>query len=420
MILLVHENTSVPSDRPPADGGSCLGKQGGGPEGVAQVGVSGHGQHVAGPSRGWALLLLARFFRGEGGRLGVGGSRIGREERLARSDRPERPRRLHLGNLLKAFRRLVSPLGYCGNLSLRRKEARHLCSAGSRGVIDPLTLVLIGGLALGYVLGGWKPLAAFKKKPETAALTQLQADLAKVQAEAEKARLAAEAAKVAERQALEAQVRAAQQDNLGTVTALEKVPANHQTPEVKLAARMAQRVSLKLTAAIGRLPAEQQDAMIDLIQQALSDKQGEVDEANRKLAALDADFKAVTGEREQLKAEIPKLTQRAVKAEETAKEVQAKVTEKTEEVKTWANKTSEALRENGSLLSNLKKGALLLFLIWGGITFILPGIVKHLSTDNPFKGIIRDVAGFLSSPMLYWDAKKKINALNEEGKPPSP
>ena len=405
MIHSVHENTSVPSARDFPDGPTYLGKQGGGPEGIGQVQAgkphAEHGPHHDG--KGGLLFRALRWAAHTGKRLCVVRP-LGWGASASSGDGQEQAGDLHGRGCQCQKRRVDAPLLRAVYPSLRSAGACH----ASAGFADPLTLVLIGGLAIGYVLGGWKPLAAFKKKPETAALTQLQADLAKVQAEAEKARLAAEAAKVAERQALEAQVRAAQQDNLGTVTALEKVPANHQTPEVKLAARMAQRVSLKLTAAIGRLPAEQQDAMIDLIQQALSDKQGEVDEANRKLAALDAEFKAVTGEREQLKAEIPKLTQRAVKAEETAKEVQAKVTEKTEEVKTWANKTSEALRENGSLLSNLKKGALLLFLIWGGITFILPGIVKHLSTDNPFKGIIRDVAGFLSSPMLYWDAKKKL------------
>jgi hypothetical protein len=385
-----------------------LGEQGGGPEGSGAVRLSGHGEHEARPSRGWQRVghPLYSDHPAKGWGLGLLVSGIGRGCCPSRNHGFERAGGLHLGNLFKILRWLVSPLGYLSGRPLRGTPAR--LSLGAGGFIDPLTLVLIGGLAAGYVLGGWKPLNVFKKKPETAQLTKLQADLAKTQADAEAARIAAETAKVAEREKLEAQVRSAQQDNLGAVTALKKVPSNHQTPEVKLASRMAQRVSLKLATAIGALPAEQQEAMVELIEQALSDKQAEVDLANQKLAALDAEFKAVTGEREKLKAEIPKLTERATKAEETAKEVQSEVTAKTEEVKTWANKADAALRENGGLWSNLKKGALLLFLIWGGITFILPGLVKHLASDNPLKGLLRDATGYLSSPLLYHDAKKKL------------
>lgn len=275
-----------------------------------------------------------------------------------------------------------------------------------RGIADPVTLVLVVGLGLGYVFGSWKPLAKFRKKPPTEQLTKLQADLDKAKADAEAARLAAEAAKAQERQALEAQIRAAQADNVGTVTALKRAP---DSPEVRLASRMAQRVSLKLATAIGKLPADQQEAMVELIQQALSDKQSEVDAANQKLASLDAEFKAVTWEREQLKAEIPKLTQRAVKAEETAKAVQLEVTEKTEEVKTWANKADAALRENGGLWSNLKKGALLLAAIYAFLAFGLPAIVKVLATNNPLKPILRNVSGYLLNPVLHHDAKTKLN-----------
>lgn len=276
-----------------------------------------------------------------------------------------------------------------------------------RGVADPVTLVLIVGLGLGYVFGSWKPLAKFRKKPPTEELSKLQADLAKVQADAEAARVAAEVAKTQERQALEAQIRAAQADNVGTQTALKKAP---DSPEVRLASRMAQRVSLKLATAIGKLPADQQEAMIELVEQALSDKQSEVDAANAKLAALDADFKAVTGEREALKAEIPKLTQRALKAEGEAKAVQAEVNVKTEEVKTWANKADAALRENGGLWDTLKKGALLLVGAYAFLAFGLPAIVKVMASDNPVKPMLRDLSGYLLNPVLHHDAKRKIRS----------
>jgi hypothetical protein len=281
---------------------------------------------------------------------------------------------------------------------------------GHRAVIDPVTLVLIVGLGGGFVLGSWKPLARFRPKPPTEQLTKLQGELEQAQKAAEQALKDKDAAQAAERGKLKEQIRAAQADNVGTETALKKVPKEHQSPEVKLAARMAQRVSLKLATAIGRLPADQQEAMVELVEQALSDKQAEVDEANRKLAALDADFKAITGEREQLKAQIPLLTEEARKAKENALAVQSEVTTKTQQVKEWANKADHALRENNSLWGSIQKGALLMGAAYLFFVFGLPGIVKHMQSDNPLKGLLRDASGYLTSPLLYSDAKTKLKS----------
>lgn len=292
----------------------------------------------------------------------------------------------------------------------------------TRAFIDPVTAVAIVAFGLGIVTGTWKPLGSlFGKKPPTQQLTELQAKLAEQQALAAQAAKNAEAAKLAERLKLEAQIRAAQQDNLGAATALKKVPAAFRTPEVNLADRMTQRVSLKLATAIGRLPQEEQDAMIELIEQALSDKQAEVEEANRKLAALDAQFKAVTVEREQLKAEIPKLTERATKAEETAKATQGEVNAKTEEVKTWANEAQAAKSQNGSLWSAIKKGALVMAGIYLFLAFGLPAIVKHMASGNPLKSVLRDVSGYTLNPLMHLDAKHKIKeALYTPVPPPTP
>lgn len=278
----------------------------------------------------------------------------------------------------------------------------------SRGIVETALLYVLAGVFAGTVLGSWKPLSYFRKPPPTAQLTELQAKLDAQKAAADQAAKEAEAAKLAERAKLEAQIRAAQADNLGAVTALAKVKPANQSPEVKLAARMAQRVSLKLATAIGNLPEAEREAMVELIDQALSDKQAEIDEANRKLAAMDADFKAVTGEREKLKAEIPKLTERAARAEETAKATELAVKQKTEEVKTWANKADAALRDSGSLMSSIKRAALMLGLGYVFLAFVLPAIVKAMDTGNPLKAVLRNASGYLLNPILHHDAAKKI------------
>ena len=118
-----------------------------------------------------------------------------------------------------------------------------------RGVVDPVTLSIICALALGYVLGGWKPMAVFKPKPPTEQLTKLQDDLAKQQAAAEKARIEREAAVVAERAKLETQVRAAQRDAIGAGAAIERIP--NKGPEALLGSLTISRASIKLALAVG-------------------------------------------------------------------------------------------------------------------------------------------------------------------------
>lgn len=288
----------------------------------------------------------------------------------------------------------------------------------SRAVIDPVILYVVGGLLLTQLVPNWRVSHWFKRGPPTAQLTELQAKLEAEQAASKAALAAAEAAKAAERYKLEQQVRAAQQDNAGNLAAIKRVPPAHKTPEVMLAERMATRVNLKLAAAIGKLPEEEQQAMVELIEQALSDKQAEVDEAMRKLAKMDADFKEVTTEREQLKAEIPKLTKRATEAEQAVVVTQAAVTAKTQEVKTWADRTQAALRENGSLWSTLKRGAVVIVGVWAFLTIGIPALVKHLEPGNRLKTPLRDVSGFLMNPLLHWDAKKKLRA--SKTKPATP
>lgn len=287
-----------------------------------------------------------------------------------------------------------------------------------RAVADPLTLGLVALVALAAGVFGttWKPLEVFRPKPPTEQLTKLQSELAAAQAAAEQARKDKDAAIAAERAKLEAQVRAAQQDNAGTQAALAKVPAPHLTPEVKLAASMAVRVDLKLATAIGKLPDEQRDAMVLLIEQALSGKQSEIDEFARKLAERDAAFAALSKERDGLKVEIATTSARAVKAEETVKATQSAVTAKTDEVKHVANQLDGERRKAGSLGAALESGRNAVLAVVAGylfLAFVLPGLVKHLDESNRLKPVLRGVAGYFTSGLLYHDAKSKLDAAAE-------
>lgn len=281
-----------------------------------------------------------------------------------------------------------------------------------RGIVDVALLVIVG--AAGIVAGSWKPLNMFAKKPPTAALSELQVKLDVATADAAKARAESAAAVASERLRLEQQVRGSQRDNLGAATAIKRVPKEHRTAEVLLAASMIDRTGFKLGAAIGRLPEEDAAQMVGLIDELLSNKQAEIDEANRKLAALDADFKAVTAEREVLKAQLPKLAERAIEAEKTVVAVQVEVKTKTQQVKDWADKTFAAEQQNGSLWSGIKKAALFIGGIYLFLAFGLPAIVKHLESTNPLKSVLRNVSGYALNPLVFHDGSKKIADLQQK------
>lgn len=291
-----------------------------------------------------------------------------------------------------------------------------------RGAVDLLVVMFVAGLAAGVFAGNWNPFyRLLGKEPPTAQVTALQAQLviAGHDANAKAAQVAA--AKDDERAKLESQIRAAQQDNVGASEALNRVPAEHRTAETSLAAAMTQRVSLKLAAAIGKLPSDQQAAMVVLITQALSEKQSEVDEATRKLAARDQDFTALSAVRDQLvRVTIPALEQQAQSAQKHAAEVAGKLTEKTNLVKEWADAKFESDAKSRTLSASLDRVwhyALWLGGIWAFLAFVLPGLIKHMEAGR-IKNALRDTSGFALNPLLYWDARKKIkSASNLDGTP---
>ena len=291
-----------------------------------------------------------------------------------------------------------------------------------RGAVDLLVVMFVAGLAAGVFAGNWNPFyRLLGKEPPTAQVTALQAQLviAGHDANAKAAQVAA--AKDDERAKLESQIRAAQQDNVGASEALNRVPAEHRTAETSLAAAMTQRVSLKLAAAIGKLPSDQQAAMVVLITQALSEKQSEVDEATRKLAARDQDFTALSAVRDELvRVTIPALEQQAQSAQKHAAEVAGKLTEKTNLVKEWADAKFESDAKSRTLSASLDRVwhyALWLGGIWAFLAFVLPGLIKHMEAGR-IKNALRDTSGFALNPLLYWDARKKIkSASNLDGTP---
>jgi hypothetical protein len=279
-----------------------------------------------------------------------------------------------------------------------------------KGIIDPITLTVVAVLAISIGIFGakWHPFAFLKKKPPTVELKQEQADLDKLRAD-----LVATQDK--ERADLEAQVRAAQQMQAGAALALGRIPTEHVTAESKLAGNLLIRSDLRLVAAIGKLPEDQQAEILSIIDQALSGKQEEIDAANKKLADKDGAIKLVSEERDSLKNQIPVLKSQVTEKDTLVKATQTKVIE-------YADKADAKERESGSLSASL--ASVFHWLEFAGIAYVLifwlgPGILKHMEDDWP-KRALRNVCGYLSSPLLYHDARKKLSDLADQLIPPKP
>lgn len=281
----------------------------------------------------------------------------------------------------------------------------------TRGTIG-IELLLIAGaaLAVGVVAGGWKPAEWFRKKPPTAELTVLQSKLSDAEARLKEAEAIAEAARQAERAKQEAQVRHAQQMQSGASEAIRRQPPEHRTPQTALASDLLNRAEFALGLAIGNLSPELRAEITAIVDGALSSVQAERDAAKAALLAKDAELRTVTRERDAIKDELPKLAAQVAQAERQADEIKAKVAAKVEEVKTVANVLDAERRKAGSLSAQIDKLWRIVLWIagaWAFITFILPGLVKHMDAGTA-KNLLRDVSGYAGNPLLYHDAKKKL------------
>lgn len=279
-----------------------------------------------------------------------------------------------------------------------------------RGEVLTIVLVVLGLCGATQLVPNWRVNHWFAKKPPMVALADAQAQLEKAKADAAAKEAALLAAQAAERTKMQEQVRSAQQTNEGAAAALSRVPAEHRTAEVKLAASMSARTSIRLAAAVGKLPDDMRDEILLIVDQALSDKQAEVDAANASLAKKDKDFAALTAERESIKAQIPVLQKKADDAVKAKADADAIVTAKTTEVVQYATQLHQEKEQNGSLQATVEKylkGAMLLGLGYVLLAFVLPAIVKVMDA-GPLKNTLRNVSGYILNPVLHHDAKKKI------------
>lgn len=271
-----------------------------------------------------------------------------------------------------------------------------------------VALVVVAGVA---GIAGWKPLKVFDKGPPVEQVRKLEGEVAALQSALDEQRKLAEAARAAEEARKDGQVRYAQQMTKGASAALDKLAA--PPPEVKVASDLLRRSEFALGLAIGDLPAPLRAEIILIVDQALSSVQAERDAAKAALEAKDRELQIITAERAQLAKEREEAAKEAARIAAEKETVQAKLTAKSNEVLDWSQRTFLKEKEAGSLSATVDR--IIRTALWLGaaylfIVFVLPGIVKHLRPGK-LKNLLRDLSGYTTSPLLYHDAKHKIDDL---------
>lgn len=218
--------------------------------------------------------------------------------------------------------------------------------AKTRGVIPVIVLYVLGAAALTQLVPDWRLPNLFAKKPPTIELAKAEQALATAKADAAESEAKLKAAQAVEQAKIAALLGGSQQMLQGVNLALKRAPAS---PEVTLAMGLADRASLGLKSAIGDLPADRQAEILAIVDGALSAKQAEVDAANAKLAAKDAELKQVTADKLLIQAKIPQFEVAVEKAKTAQTAAEGTVAAKTAEIVTYAEKMAAKEKEAGSL-----------------------------------------------------------------------
>jgi hypothetical protein len=267
-----------------------------------------------------------------------------------------------------------------------------------RGVVQ-IAVVLAIAAVVGIValIPSWHLPAFLQKKPPVAALSQAEVDLAKSKADLAAAQAKLDAAQAAKEKATHDQAQYAQQMVAGVPVALARAP---QSPEVVLAAQLANRAQIGLAAAIGDLPQDKQAEITLIVGQALSAKQAEVDAAKAALAVRDSELAGETASKRALEAQIPPLqaTVAAKSAEVQVKD--AAVQEKTAEVSKWADLKSQADQKAGSLdayAGNLMRILLIIGILYAVCHFVLPCLAAEFPASRVLSWFYRTSTSIVSA-----------------------
>lgn len=216
----------------------------------------------------------------------------------------------------------------------------------NRGAIPVVVYFVLAGFGLVAAVPNWRPQNWFPKDPPTKELLAAQADLERVKAEAKLAQDALNAVKQAEESRKREQSIFGQEMAHGAEVALKTAP---ESPQVALAKSLLARANPALVLALGELPADKRNEILLIVSQSLSGAADQLAQANATLALRDKELAVATAERETLKARLPSLESAVeAKSQEVATQT-LKISQKTQEVVTYAEKLAAEKQQSGSL-----------------------------------------------------------------------
>lgn len=222
----------------------------------------------------------------------------------------------------------------------------------TRGVIQIWLLYVLGAALLSQAVPNWRLTNLFAKGPQTDQLRAAEDAAAKAKLDAQQAEAHYNSA-LADFQAKKGALLSDSQQYLaGVKPALLRAP---QSPEVILAASLADRAAKGLSQAIGDLSADKQAEIMAIVDGALSAKQAQVDAAMAALAKKDAELAATVQAKNAVEAQLPLLAATVKAADAKAEAVQGVVAAKTAEVAAYADKAAAKEKENGSLGATMGK-----------------------------------------------------------------
>jgi hypothetical protein len=261
-------------------------------------------------------------------------------------------------------------------------------------------LVVVVALSVAAALG-WAaiklPSLFAPTRPDVAGLNADEIKLASAQAAAADAQAQLKAAQDRAAAAQLAQTRQAQQMSAGVAKALAVAPVS---PAVTLAVGLNSRAQVALAAAIGGLPTAQQDEIVGIVNEALSQSAAQVADAQAKLVAKDQQLTEQTQSRQAAEAQGAQL---AVKVQTTAAAQSAAelaLAAKTNQVAAAATALADE-QAKGSLLGNEVKSLLGYLLLIGGVYFavhyLLPILAQTFPQVRVLAGIYNLITSFFSA-----------------------
>lgn len=259
-----------------------------------------------------------------------------------------------------------------------------------RGVIDPVTLVVVGLVALMAAVPNFRPSSWFKKGPPTAELVAAQEAAKVAQAKADALAVQLAAVKASDEAKKTEQLTYTHEMVTGAIESNSKAP---ESTEKAITDSFLQRADIGFNAAIGKLDPALREEVIGIVAQLRSGDLARIKAAEDMLREKDKELANESAARIQLAKDKTATEQKLATAEADRLAKTEKVTKLTGQVVSYANKSYEKEKEAGSFSALVDKLVFVLVFLAGG--YILIHVLLPLWAQSyPGIGWLQKVAAF--------------------------